>query len=117
MPDLETLDDARTLVHRFYDRVRHDALLAPVFAARVRDWDSHLERMTLFWGAVLFARPLYHGRPTERHAGLPIGPAHYERWLTLWRDTVDEAFTGPRADHAKRGADKMAVKLLLSAAA
>ena len=116
MTDLETVEDARTLVCRYYEGVRQDPLLAPVFGARVRDWQAHLERMTLFWSAVLFARPLYHGRPAERHASLPIGPAHYERWLALWRETVDASFAGPRAEHAKRGADKMAVKLLLAAA-
>lgn len=37
-----------TLVHRFYDRVRADEVLGPVFAARITDWGPHLERMVTF---------------------------------------------------------------------
>ena len=38
----------RNLVHRFYDRVRADEVLGPVFAARITDWPPHLERMVAF---------------------------------------------------------------------
>jgi hemoglobin len=37
------------LVHSFYAKIREDALLAPVFDARIRDWDLHLQRMCAFW--------------------------------------------------------------------
>ena len=32
------------LVRGFYARVRTDAVLAPIFDARIRDWEPHLSR-------------------------------------------------------------------------
>ncbi|MBW8303635.1 MAG: group III truncated hemoglobin, partial [Brevundimonas sp.] len=40
------------LVDGFYDRVRADPLLGPVFAERISDWGPHLEQMRLFWSSV-----------------------------------------------------------------
>ena len=62
------------VVHGFYDRVRADPLLAPVFAARLADadWPAHLGRMVRFWAAVILMDGGYHGRPMQRHAALPV---------------------------------------------
>jgi hemoglobin len=110
--DIETLDDCHDMVERFYSAARADPLLGPVFAARLaRSWPEHMDLMTRFWGAILFARPLYHGRPLERHAGLPIDERHFARWLSLWTATVDARFEGPRAEHAKAAARRMAARL------
>ncbi len=86
------LDDAtlRRLVHSFYARVRADALLGPVFAARIGDWPPHLERMVAFWSSVALMTGRYSGAPVPAHLGLPVGWAHFERWLTLFRETADE---------------------------
>ena len=39
------------LVRRFYEAVREDPLLAPIFAARIRDWEPHLQRMFPSFGS------------------------------------------------------------------
>jgi hemoglobin len=36
----------RDLVHSFYEKVRRDAALGPIFAARIAEWGPHLERMS-----------------------------------------------------------------------
>jgi hemoglobin len=112
MRDLETIEDCRALVERFYGVATRDPLLGPVFTARLaRTWPEHLDTMTRFWGAILFAQPLYHGRPVARHEGLPLDAQHFARWLGLWTEAVDALFHGPRADHAKRGATRMAARI------
>ena len=40
------------LVRTFYDRVRTDPLLGPVFAAKIQDWEPHLQRMCAFCSSV-----------------------------------------------------------------
>ena len=40
------------LVREFYAKVRADAVLAPIFEARIEDWEPHLERMCAFWSSV-----------------------------------------------------------------
>ena len=37
------------LVRGFYAKVRTDAVLGPIFEARIRDWEPHLEQMFAFW--------------------------------------------------------------------
>ncbi|GMG84026.1 group III truncated hemoglobin [Paralimibaculum aggregatum] len=80
----------RRLVHRFYDRVRADPMLGPVFAARIADWGPHLAKMEAFWSSVALMTGRYHGKPVERHADLPVDWAHFERWLALFRETAAE---------------------------
>jgi hemoglobin len=36
------------LVRGFYEKVRADEMLAPVFEARIRDWEPHLQRSLRF---------------------------------------------------------------------
>ena len=86
------LDEAilRRLVHRFYDRVRADAVLGPVFETRITDWAPHLERMVAFWSSVALMTGRYHGAPMPAHATLPVNWAHFDRWLDLFRQTAAE---------------------------
>ena len=37
------------LVHGFYAKVRADAVLGPVFDARIKEWEPHLAQMCAFW--------------------------------------------------------------------
>ncbi len=59
------------LVRGFYARVRDDALLGPVFAARISDWEPHLQQMSAFWSSVALMSGVYHGRPMQKHMPLP----------------------------------------------
>jgi hemoglobin len=103
------LDDVKKLVDSFYSKVREDDLLAPVFNARIEDrWPHHLEKMYTFWQTTLLGEHTYSGRPFPPHATLPVGHQHFERWIKLFTETVDELFTGEKADEAKWRAGKIA---------
>ena len=77
------------LVHRFYAKVRADAILGPIFKARISDWGLHLQRMVAFWSSVALLTGRYHGAPMPAHATLPVTQAHFERWLVLFRETAN----------------------------
>ncbi|HSM61319.1 MAG TPA: group III truncated hemoglobin [Longimicrobiales bacterium] len=89
----------RALVYAFYDRVRSDALLGPVFEAHIGGaWDAHLEKMCAFWSTVLLATGRYRGNPIEAHARIPdLAPAHFDRWLALFEETARSVLTPPHA--------------------
>lgn len=76
------------LVHCFYDRVRTDALLGPVFDARIKDWEPHLARMCAFWSSVVLTTGQYHGRPMQAHTPLPVEAEHFNRWLAMFEATA-----------------------------
>ncbi len=107
--DILTEEDIKTLVHRFYAKVRKDELLAPVFNAVIKDnWDEHLARMCDFWSTLLLYTRKYMADPMVKHMPLPIEPEHFERWLLLFGQTVDESFAGDLATDAKRRAGNIA---------
>ena len=69
------------LVHGFYDRVRKDPELGPIFDERIRDWGPHLARMVEFWSSVALMTGRYHGAPMPKHLTLPVDQSHFDRWL------------------------------------
>lgn len=76
------------LVDTFYQRIRADPGLGPIFEQRVADWDGHLATMRRFWSSVVLMTGVYHGEPMRRHAPLPVNGAHFDRWLALFRQTA-----------------------------
>ncbi len=86
------LDEAMLsrLVHGFYDQVRADPMLGPVFAERITDWGPHLAKMVDFWSSVALMTGRYHGAPMPKHLPLPVEAAHFDRWLLLFRQTAQE---------------------------
>ncbi len=107
------LDEERlhALVHRFYDKARADPLLGPVFKTRISDWAPHLERMVAFWSSVALMTGRYHGSPVAKHASLPIGWEHFERWLALFRETAHETCPPAGATHIIARAERIARSL------
>ncbi len=108
--DIRHSDDIRRLIDAFYGRVRADALLGPVFAARIAadEWPAHLDTMTRFWTAALLAQAAgYRGNPGAKHLVLPLEEQHFTRWLHLFGQTVDELFAGETATEMKLRARKM----------
>ena len=107
--DILTLDDVKVLVNTFYGKVRADAVLAPIFDEHIQDrWPQHLERMYTFWQTVLLDERTYYGSPFPPHAQLPVDHSHFQQWMALFTQTVDELFDGRVAEEAKWRAGKMA---------
>ena len=108
--DIVTIEDIKNLVNSFYDKVRKDDLIGPVFNERIgNNWPKHLEKMYTFWETVLLEQYTYQGRPFPPHAQLPISKIHFERWIELFTSTVDSLFEGEKAQEAKLRAGKMAL--------
>lgn len=104
------------LVHGFYDRVRADEVLAPIFNARIADWGPHLERMCDFWSSIALMTGRYHGQPMRMHAPLPVSGSHFDRWLDLFRETVAEICPPEAAAFFVSRAERIAESLELGIA-
>src|SRR5581483_11550593 len=86
-------------------------VLAPVFAARISDWEPHLARMCEFWSSVALMTGIYHGRPMEKHVPLPVDGRHFDRWLQLFRQTAQEVCPPVAAAHFIERAERVAQSL------
>lgn len=100
--------EIRHLVDSFYETIREDDLLGPVFNERVDDWSKHLPTMYAFWGNMLFGEKGYQGNPMAKHMTLPVDHEHFERWIELFLETVDKLFVGQKAEQAKGAAKSIA---------
>lgn len=112
------LDEATlaALVHRFYGKIRADAVLGPIFAARITDWEPHLDRMVDFWSSVALMTGRYHGAPVPAHQGLGIDWTHFERWLALFRETAAEVCPPGGAAHVVDRAERISRSLHMAVA-
>ncbi len=104
--DITNQDDVGLLIHAFYEKVRQDELLAPVFSHV--DWEHHTPIIINFWCMLLLGDNNYKGNPFQKHINLPIRREHFEGWLFHFRSTVDEFFSGEKADEAKTRAGNIA---------
>ncbi|HVW51349.1 MAG TPA: group III truncated hemoglobin [Trinickia sp.] len=106
----------RELVYAFYDRVRADALLGPVFDAVLEGrWDAHLPKMCAFWGSLVLGDKRYRGNVQQAHQPLEgVEPRHFSRWLHLFLDTVSERYEPAAAVRFMEPALRIAQSLQLS---
>ena len=85
-------EDIAVLVPTFYDRVRKDPLLGPIFDGAISDWPHHLAKLKDFWSSVMLTSGRYKGQPMAAHVRHErhMSPAAFERWLKLWCETSEE---------------------------
>ena len=106
MTDIADRKDIVRMVDRFYEKVREDTLLAPIF--NHVDWSSHMPVMYNFWSSILLGDQSYQGNPFQKHVRLPIDAAHFTQWLKLFHETIDELFQGSTASEVKDRAASIA---------
>jgi len=88
------LDEAlvRAVVDDFYAKARRDPVIGPIFNRVIADdeWPAHLDTIARFWSSMLLGAGTYGGRPMPKHLAIPdLADRHFERWLALFRETVE----------------------------
>lgn len=104
--DITNQQDIESLVNHFYEKVRHNTRLGPIFNDIVAvDWDQHLPKMYAFWSSILLDQTWYRGNlilhHTKIHQLYPLSTEDFNEWLTLFHETIDEYFMGEIAEEAK----------------
>ena len=99
------------LVNTFYEKVNKDKGLSPMFAEV--HWETHLPVMDDFWKNVMFHTDNYSVNPMVKHHMVhqkhPLTKQHFEMWLLLFEETVDDFFSGPNAILIKERARSIAI--------
>ena len=102
MNDISSKDDITKLVLTFYEKVKKDDELSPFF--KDLDFEVHMPKMIHFWSFALLNEPGYTTNVVEKHLHMPLKEVHFERWLNLFNETIDEHFSGEIANQAKQRA-------------
>jgi len=103
----------RRLVDHFYDAIRRDEKLGPIFDRAIDDdWESHLAKMVDFWMSVMFKTGEFKGRPMIVHRALgDLQPEHFPLWLELFRSSARLICPSDFADEIIRKAELIAGSL------
>lgn len=100
--DITNQDDIKLMVDTFYDRIKLNPVLGPIFEDKIGDkWPMHLEKMYRFWATILLNEHTYSGSPFAPHATLPIDESHFKIWVETFNTTLDDLFDGEVATEAK----------------
>ncbi len=111
--DIETREDLETLLTEFYNVATIDEEIGHHFAEL--DLAAHPPVIVNFWEKVFFGKLVYFGNPLAVHQNLheksSLKLEHFQRWFTIFSQTVDELFVGKTADDAKLRAKMIAHSL------
>ena len=103
LPDIDTEERIEFLVKTFYGRILKDNLLAPHF--KHIDFQQHFPQMIGFWSFILLDKEGYKGQVFDKHVGLNIHEAEFEKWIFYFNKTVNDFFEGEKANLAKQRAE------------
>lgn len=111
--DIQSRDDIIRLVDTFYDKVKQDGILGPIFNEKAQvNWVKHLPVMYDFWENIVFYTGRYGGNPMRIHQQLherfPLAKQDFDRWLEHFTRTVDQLFAGENAELIKQRAQSIA---------
>ena len=108
-------EDIGRLVPAFYDRVRADPVLGPIFDQAIDDWPLHLEKLKAFWSSVMLGTGRYKGQPMVAHVRHEphMTEDNFSRGLALWRQTSDDMLAPEAAAAFQEKADRIAESLQL----
>lgn len=102
MREIENEADVHELVQTFYQKVLNDELLAPFL--KNLNFEEHLPKMEFFWRFVLLDESGYTTSVTDKHMHMRLKEEHFNRWIFLFNQTLDELFVGEKVALAKQRA-------------
>ena len=111
--DIKSRADVEKLVISFYEKVKKDETIGIIFNDIMKvNWDHHIPVIVDFWDSVLLDADVYHKNAMEPHFHInkifPLHREHFDAWLALFVQTVDENYEGPVAKLAKTRAKGIA---------
>lgn len=107
--DIKTREDIEQFIRSFYEKVIADETIGIFFTEVVKmDWDTHIPLITDFWETILLDNPVYKKNAMEVHYHLnnifPLKKEHFDAWLILFDATLNDMYSGPVTELAKKRA-------------
>ena len=113
MHDIKNRQDLETLMVAFYSVAMTDEVIGFFFTEVVPlDLTKHIPLITDFWETVLFDKAAYRGNVFGVHEHIHqlsgFEDKHFERWVLLFKQSVDASFAGGNAEKIKQRAESIA---------
>lgn len=113
MRDIETKEDLAFLMEAFYTKMLKDEVVGYIFTDVAKlDLKKHLPSLTNFWENMLLNTNGYKKDVMGIHLNLnqqeKLQPEHFERWLFLLSEAINEHFYGETAQKMLKNAQNIA---------
>ena len=114
--DIESRKDIELFLNVFYTKVFSDDLISHFFTEVVPlNLEEHLPVIADFWESVLLDGKGYRKNVMEIHKNISqkskIEKEHFDRWVNIFSETVDELFEGSKATLVKQRASSIATMM------
>jgi len=103
--DIKDEKDVKLFLDAFYEKVKSDETIAFIFTEVANlDWDDHMPKIYMFWESILLGKPGFNGDVMGAHIRLnkkvKLTTQHFDRWIKLFNETVNEMYEGSVANEA-----------------
>jgi hemoglobin len=121
MRDIETRTDIEKLMTAFYDKAYANETIGFFFTEVTHlNLEKHLPVIVDFWESALLNEHKYFNNALLAHEHIhkihPFESVHFNTWVNLFYESVDELFVGAVAEKAKQTATSVAsaMKMIFS---
>lgn len=119
LPDLDSRENIKTFIERFYRKVLADELLAHIFTDVAGiDVNVHIPIIRTYWEKLLLGDNSYkrHTMNIHRdiHARFPFSKLEFDRWLDLFIQTARAHYAGEKTERAIQVATSIASNMDIS---
>lgn len=104
--DIRSYEDCLQLIEHFYTKLLKDPVIGHYFADL--NLKEHIPRVADFWAFVLIDKAGYQGNMMTAHAKLPLNIEDFDRWLALFKTSVNELFHGEKSEMAIQRSEQIA---------
>ncbi len=116
--EIETRTDIEIFIKAFYKKVIIDPIIGNIFTEIFPiNWEHHIPLISDFWETILLDNPVYKNNAMGVHFEMnkifPLQKIHFDVWLHLFNETLDELFVGEKVMLAKKRALGIAQVMLL----
>ncbi len=116
--DIETRADIENFIKSFYEKVISDETIGIIFTKIFPlNWEHHIPLITDFWETILLDNPVYKKNAMAVHFDInkifPLQKKHFDAWLHLFNETLNEMYDGEKTILAKKRAAGIAQMMQL----
>lgn len=113
MTTLPSREAIQIVVSNFYDDVRNDDLLSPIFDSKLSGlWEAHVERLVNFWCNIILSTNDYKGSVYRKHMEISgATKEHFVRWLQLFERNAASQFSDEVYFEVMQIANRLATSL------
>lgn len=113
MNDIKNRENLTQLMESFYHKALQDDVIGHFFTeVAPLQMETHIPLIVDFWETIVFDKAKYRGNVFGVHVHLhqlsALKDEHFNRWVSLFKETVVDLFSGENAEKIKQRAESIA---------